>query len=393
MKRKTKLLIRDAFFSTILSCLILALLSIAFVNIRFFNPLHKALKDFSFLDVYYSQKFDNSNKVNKDIVLVNVENHDRDGIALLLESVLKADPKVVGFDIILETHESHNGTDSLLQQLLQHKKVVTSMNINNGEIFGNDPFFQNDNEAAYVNFDFNDEEGVIREFIGTTTIKGKKRTSFATRIAQKFLKNKTWDKRNYDALLERSQVINYVGNSDRFLVLTLDDFLLGGSKKILKDHIVIMGYLGDTKYNSKYDIQDKKWTPLNERIAGKSDRDMYGVVIHANIVNMLVKNKFIHKVSPFWLAVITFFAMYVSTIVYMKLNKTYKISYRTRKQTYQFVVSLVLLLLVFWLLKNDIILSPFIIIIGILLAGSYFKYYKHLTRYINTKRKWKTYLK
>ena len=33
------------------------------------------------------------------------------------------------------------------------------------------------------------------------------------------------------------------------------------------------------------------------------------------------------------------------------------------------------------------------IILGVLMAGSYFKYYKHLTRYIKTKRKWKTYLK
>ena len=95
MKRKTKLLIRDAFLSTILSCIFLAILSITFVNIRFFNPLHKALKDFSFLDVYYSQKFEDNSKVNKDIVLVNIENHNREGIAIMLEAVLKEDPKVV----------------------------------------------------------------------------------------------------------------------------------------------------------------------------------------------------------------------------------------------------------------------------------------------------------
>ena len=38
------------------------------------------------------------------------------------------------------------------------------------------------------------------------------------------------------------------------------------------------------------------------------------------------------------------------------------------------VVSRSLLLIVFWLLQNDIALSPFIIIIGVLLAGSYFFY-------------------
>ena len=120
---------------------------------------------------------------------------------------------------------------------------------------------------------------------------------------------------------------------------------------------------------------------------------MHGAVIHANIVNMLIKNNFIHKVSNFWLGIITFIGMFISTMVYMKLNRNYKISFRVRKQTYQLIFSVTLLLVVFWLLKKDVILSPFIIIIGILLAGSYFKYYKHLSRYIKTKRKWKTYLK
>jgi uncharacterized membrane protein len=120
---------------------------------------------------------------------------------------------------------------------------------------------------------------------------------------------------------------------------------------------------------------------------------MHGVVIHGNITNMLIKNDLMHRISLFWMCIITFICMYFSTIIYMKWNKKYKISYRTRKQTYQLIFSIILFALVIWLYKNDIILSPFPIIIGIILAGSYFKYYKHLTRYINTKRKWKTYLK
>ena len=393
MKRKTKLLIRDAFLSTILSCILLAVLSIAFVNIRFFNPLHKAFKDFSFLDVYYSQKFEDNTKINKDIILVNVENHDRDVIATLLEAILKEDPKVVGFDVILNKHKTHNKADTILRTLLQNKKVVTSFNVTDSTLITNETFFYNDKAPAFVNFDFNAEDGVIREFIGFKEIHGKEQMSFGTMISKQYLKPKTWKKHKYEEKLSDFQVINYIGNSDKFIVLTLKDFYLSTSKKVLKDKIVIMGYLGDSKYNSQFDIQDKKWTPLNTRLAGKSDRDMYGVVIHANIVNMLIKNKFIHKISYLWLGIITFISMFVSTMVYMKLNKYYKISFRTRKQTYQLIFSVILLLIVFWLLRIDVILSPFIIIIGILLAGSYFKYYKHLTRYIKTKRKWKTYLK
>jgi len=53
------------------------------------------------------------------------------------------------------------------------------------------------------------------------------------------------------------------------------------------------------------------------------------------------------------------------------------------------------LLFSFWLFRLDVVMMPSLIIVGIILAGSYFKYYKHLTRYLKTKsnRKWKTYLK
>ncbi|WP_296313813.1 CHASE2 domain-containing protein [Winogradskyella sp. UBA3174] len=397
MKRKTRLLIRDAFLSTILSCILLAILSIVFVNIRFFNPLHKALKDFSFLDVYYAEKFEDNSKINNDIILVNVENHGREVIATLLESVLNEDPKVVGFDIILEKHKSHNHSDSLLAKLLKNKKVVTSFDFNEDDIednvIENESFFYNPNESAYVNFDFNEEIAVVREFQGMMDINGEKRLSFATMISKHYLKPKTWKKNKYDTKLENLQVIKYSGNLEKFPILSINDFLFSSSKKILKDKIVILGYLGSSKSDNRFDIRDKHFTPLNNQLAGKSDKDMYGVVVHANIVNMLIKNDLIYRVSYLWQGVITFICMFISTMVYMKLNRNYKISYRTRKQTYQFTFSVVLLLVVFGLLKNDIVLSPFIIIIGILLAGSYFKYYKHLVRYIKTKRKWKTYVK
>ena len=122
---------------------------------------------------------------------------------------------------------------------------------------------------------------------------------------------------------------------------------------------------------------------------------MNGVTVHANIVNMLVSKDFLFDVSNTWIVIITFLAMYLSTLFYMKINRKYKISFRTRKRIFQLVISVFVLVLSFWLFSQNVALKPTIIIVGIILAGSYFKYYKHLTRYIKSKtqRKWKTYLK
>ena len=290
MKRKTKLLIRDAFLSTILSCIFLAILSITFVNIRFFNPLHKVFKDFSFLDVYYAEQFEESTSISEDIVLVNIENHGRDGIAMLLEAVLKEDPKVVGFDVILRKHKTHNKADSLLRTLLKKKKVINAFEIDNdGLIIENESFFNTTKEPAFTNFNFIKDNDVIREFRGKKVINNKERLSFATMIAKHYLKKKSWKKYDYDKKLEDLQYIKYHGNVDKFPVLTLKDFLLSDSKRFIKDKIVIMGYLGASETDTQNDINDKFWTPLNNRMAGKSDRDMYGAVVHANIVRMLIK--------------------------------------------------------------------------------------------------------
>lgn len=392
MKKKTKLLLRDAFLSTILTSILFVILSIAFINLRFFNPIHQAFKDFSFLDVYYSERFNESNKINKDIVLVNIRNYKRDKIALLLEAVIEQKPEVIGFDVVLEKRINKTTTDSLLCQLVNHKKVVTTFTIKDADtIIKNDCPKVSLKKGGYDNFNF-DKHSVIREIQGITKVKNKFYESFATKIAHKYLSKKKWKKYNYKELLQQPQILKYSGDSNNFLVLSFEDFILNPSKVVLKDKIVILGYNGDVQ-KGIVDIQDKFFTPLNKSITGKSDRDMHGMFVHANIVNMLINNDFIRKVPNFWVAVIVFLTMYLSTILYMKMNKSYKISFRTRKQTYQFFISVFVLLLCFWLYSIDIALSPFPIIVGIVLAGSYFKYYKHLTRFINTKRKWKTYLK
>lgn len=390
MKNKTKLLLRDAFFSTILSSIIVMLLALVYFNVRFFNPIHKAFTDFSFLDVFYAEKFHDTTKVNTEIVLVNAGN-DRIEVVEILNKIIEAQPKVVTVDVIFKDRKDIVYVDSLLASLLQKDNVVTSYDIEENSIIPNHPYFGN-NKSGFVKFNF-DESIVVREFEGYTTLDGQDYWSLAAQSAKYYLKDK-WGEYDYDNKLKKAHYIKYFGNFDSFINLDYDDFSDYELKKILKDKIVILGYLGNPTGN-EYDIEDKFFTPLNKYPVGKSDADMYGTAIHANIINMLIKNDFMVTISSIWLVLITFLLMYLSTIFYMKINRKYKVSYRTRKRIFQFFISIFILLLSFWLFKMNVVLKPSIIIVGIILAGSYFKYYKHLTRYIKAKtnKKWKTYLK
>ncbi|HYG15113.1 MAG TPA: CHASE2 domain-containing protein, partial [Bacteroidia bacterium] len=65
--------------------------------------------------------------------------------------------------------------------------------------------------------------------------------------------------------------------------------------------IVLMGFLGpDLKTKV---LEDNYFTPMNYKYSGKSFPDMYGVIIHANIISSILEAKYINKV-PQWLSIL-----------------------------------------------------------------------------------------
>ena len=327
------------------------------------------------------------------IILFNVEHRDRDILAVLLEKIIEQDPKVIGIDVIFE-EKKEAFSDSILSKALKSNKIVNAFNIVDNNIKENHSYFQNGNTEGYVNFNFNivPYNYVIRKFVGVS--QELDYMSFGAQVAKQYLGDK-WDVYDYDKKLKKERIIKYYGDYDKFITLDIDDFLDYENTPFLKDKIVIVGYLG-VPVGNEFDIEDKFFTPLNKHLVGKSDKDMYGAVIHANIINMLINDDFIFELPLFWVAILTFISMYFTTMLLIKMDKKYKVSYRTRKHTLLFVFSIVLVGLALLLFKYGLAFEIVPIIIGTLFAGSYVKYYKHLVRYVKKNRKkwkWKTYVK
>lgn len=86
------------------------------------------------------------------------------------------------------------------------------------------------------------------------------------------------------------------------------------------------------------DIEDIFYSPLNEKYIGKTNPDMFGVVIHANIINMIMTENYIDAV-PFWLefsiaVLICFVGVFMLYWAFLK----FPLAYGTLSKMIQFMV-------------------------------------------------------
>lgn len=382
-------LLRDGFISTLLSFSVCYLISVFFFNISFFNPVSKALRDFSFLDVYYAEKLNQQNDINPDIVLLNIGHESRSKIALGLEQILKANPKVVGFDVILREFRKTK-EDSMLAQLLQNQKVIGSFVLDPTSSVTNHPFFKLQNTPGYVNFNFEEQNPVIREFESQKQIDGTTYNSFSSIIAKNYLPKEEWKQLDIDRKLMGSRVINYKGNLNYFMHFTLNDFMDLRDKDIITDKIVLLGYLG-TPTGSCFDIEDKHFTPLNKITAGKSVPDMYGAVVHANILATIIGNNFMYKVPFLATLLLIFLLSFLASVYFIWLDKRLKISYRTVRKGVVLIFAVLLVWITIVLFKNGVVLKSAPLIAIVVFSAGFVKYYKHLVRYVNTKWNFRSY--
>ena len=65
--------------------------------------------------------------------------------------------------------------------------------------------------------------------------------------------------------------------------------------EMIKDKIVIMGFLGERMDVMSW--EDKFYTPLNKKLAGKANPDMFGVVVHANIISMILREDYVEQMA------------------------------------------------------------------------------------------------
>lgn len=286
----------------------ISLLSLLIINVSFFDPFTEAFRDFSLTDLYYTRIKDRNLIDKGPVVLVNVEDKDRPQVAYLLQQIQTGHPKVVALDIVYARRI--NQQDSLLRaEFAAHNNYVFSYIAdfeNLQESIYTDSFFTAQRDGYATMVAENIEYSTIRHYYPFTN----NREAFTSAIIKKY------DSSIYQQLLKRKNKkteIHYTGNLSNFSYYDFDEVTNPGfDASVLKNKIVLLGYLGMPKVNAgNRQDEDKFFTPLNSRLSGRSYPDMYGCVIHANILRMILDNDYIKVVPPWKVFLLSFIIVWL----------------------------------------------------------------------------------
>jgi CHASE2 domain-containing sensor protein len=389
-----------------------------------FDPIGQALGDFDLTDYAISNLRPDPN-VDERVVLVNIGYLPRAGVAEQIRIISQYKPKVIGIDsyfncegglrdtlncpqlldtlgnLSLSSAIQEAGNVVLVSKLLQSSKLYQAGVVNEYDSLEySDSMFQQHAQAGYANLFtgalYQDDVKDCRSFPPKMMIKGKEHRAFAVQLAMLYdsVKAKQFLSRNND-----EELINYRGNVEMqdvrlasikkqdlattrypvmFYALDVDQvFRREFLPDMIKDKVVIFGFLG--QYFGDQSWSDKFFTPLNKKVAGRANPDMFGVVVHANIVTMILNGDFINQLQEWNKYLIAFIFCYLNIALFFYINAKFPVWFDSLSlliQVAQIVLLMFAIVMIFarYTFKLDLTLT----LITIALAGPCFEFYDNV---------------
>jgi CHASE2 domain-containing sensor protein len=403
----------DAIIATSFTFLLMwGILQITKLNVfNAFDSIGKALTDVELTDYVFSNLRADP-PLDTNIVVVNIGNLSRREVAQQIQIISKFKPKVIGIDgfyncqglprdtvycpqlidtlgnLMLANAIKEAGNVVLVTKLLQSSKL---QNLDVADQFDSleysDPLF---NDGAYAlgyasletDAAFQDDVKTCRSFNPSVMVNGQKNLAFSVQMAMRYdsvKTNKFLERKNF------SEIINYRGNiydlfhqtnyPQVFYTLDVQDvFSENFVSGMIKDKVVIFGFLGAELGDPSW--SDKFYTPLNLKMAGKANPDMFGVVVHANIVSMIMNEDYVDRMHKWQEALIAIVICLLNvalfSLIHDKLPDWYD-GITKSLQIAELILFTILMVMVFdlYAFKLDITLT----LAGVALVGDSYEIY------------------
>ena len=326
-----------------------------FAIFDFLDPIGDALEGYEVTDqVFSNPQWREVPPADTSIILVNIGTQSRRVIAEQINMISRFKPKVIGLDTYFGVLKPDTLGDLMLADALANapSMIMYSKLIDpdsNGvwhDVIHSYPLFTQDHETASVNLIIEDAGAEQYNFKTTRSFFPQERLmnpesgeidtvlAFGVALAKRFAPEKV------DKFLARGyeeELINYYGNvvdfgrtrlGTRYFALdwyqVLDSTLFW--PELFKDKVVIMGFLGED-FDDTRSFEDKYFTPLNTKYTGRANPDMFGMVVHANIISMILSEEYLDQMSDIQsilLAILVcFLNVVVFSMIYHKLDRWY----------------------------------------------------------------------
>jgi CHASE2 domain-containing sensor protein len=341
-----------------------------------FDPISQALEEFELTDIVFSKLRDQPD-MDTSIVIVNF-GPSRMAIAQQIMTISQHKPKVIGVDSFFNceggTYDTLNcpqlldtlgnlmlsnaiqeaGNVVLVSRLLQTDSLYKTYP---GDVYDSmeysDRMFSDYATNAFANLPTGDSEGkgaatyqedvkICKTIIPKMVVNGKQELAFSVTMAMMADSVKT---KNFLARNNHEEIINFRGNIEidnvklkslREVMTNTSDFRLlcyaldwtqlesgDYTPEMFKNKVVILGYLGD--YFGDPAWEDKFFSPLNTKVAGRANPDMFGPVIHANVVSMILHEDYINQIPLSWQVVIAVMVCFLNVLLFRWVDERFPI--------------------------------------------------------------------
>jgi CHASE2 domain-containing sensor protein len=388
-----------------------------------FDPIGQALSDFELTDYAFSRLREDP-KVDDRIVLVNIGYLSRAGIAEQIRIISKYKPKVIGIDsffycegglrdsincpaafdelgnMMLSNAIQEAGNVVLVSKVHQTRKAYESgANVYDSMAYS-DGIFQEYADSGFANLateaTYQEDVKICRSFVPAVDVKGKRELAFSVKLAMHF------DSTSVDKLFKRDkeeELVNFRGNVEMqdvkskiergkdlattqypvmFPALDVHQvFAEDFEPDLIRDKIVVMGFLGSRFGDPAWN--DKFFTPLNRKVAGRANPDMFGVVVHANIVSMILNGDYIDELEEWHKYLIAFIFCYFNIALFFYINAKYPVWFDSVSLVLQVVQIVLLMGLTIWVFyKSAFKLDLTITLAAIALSGPTMEFYDNV---------------
>lgn len=400
---------------TILGTAFVILLMFTFSQLTYFkildvlDPIGDAFADMETTDIVFSQLRE-SPTGEPDIVLVNIGTEQRAGIAYLISVINQYNPKVVGVDSFFKSPKDSIG-DLLLEEAFANVENLVLVNKNDfsfdpsesedeniqfDTIIYSLPRFAQHGKSASANFITEaadqDDLKMCRAFAPKETINGEVNYHLAVQLAMEFAPEKA------KKFLERDndvEIINYKGNvfdygatkfGTTFFALDVEDvYNENFTPDLIEGKIVIFCYLGNY-LGDRQALEDKYYTPLNDKYVGKAHPDMFGGVVHANVLAMILNENYINSMSDNWSYFWALFLLYLNVSLFSYIYKVMPKWYDGITKLTQAIEAFALFTLVLVVFNTyNYKLEVNLAIVAILLSGDALELYYGVVKNLLTK--------